>query len=87
MADTQIAPGIVTNPQRQGGRPTIQGTRITVELVLDQLAAGHSIEDILTDYPHLTREHVLHAIAYAAQLVHAQASRTNSGDILTGVTD
>ncbi|HEV2461590.1 MAG TPA: DUF433 domain-containing protein [Ktedonobacterales bacterium] len=65
MDDTVLAPGIVMNPERQGGRPTIAGTRITVERVLDKLAAGRSIDDILVDYPHLQREQVLDAIAHA----------------------
>lgn len=69
MADTQLAPGIVTNPERQGGRPTITGTRITVEIILDKLAAGRTIDDILVDYPHLTRRQILDAIAFAAQVV------------------
>ena len=69
MDDTVLAPGIVKNLERQGGRPTIAGTRITVERILDKLAAGRSIDDILVDYPHLRREQVLDAIAYAAQLV------------------
>jgi uncharacterized protein (DUF433 family) len=56
------------NPERQGGRPTIAGTRITVERVLDKLTAGRSVDGILADYPHLRREQVLEAIAYVAQL-------------------
>ncbi len=71
--DMLLAPGISSNPLRQGGRPTISGTRITVELILDKLAAGQTIENILADYPHLTREHILNAIAYAARLVHSQS--------------
>ncbi len=70
--DTEVAPGIVTNPQRRRGKPTIAGTRITAEEILDKLAAGWSVDDILTDWPHLTREQVLSAIAYAAQLVREQ---------------
>src|SRR5579872_7213499 len=69
--DTVVAPGIVTNPGRQGGRPTIAGTRITVEHVLYNLAVGESVEDILHSFPHLTREQVQAAIRYAADLVHA----------------
>jgi uncharacterized protein (DUF433 family) len=65
MDDTVLAPGIVMNPERQGGRPTVAGTRITVEHLLDKHAAGRSIDDILVDYPHLQREQVLDAIAYA----------------------
>ena len=65
--DTVLAPGISSNPLRQGGRPTIAGTRITVEIILDKLAAGQIIEDILADYPHLTCEQALNAVAYAAR--------------------
>ena len=71
--DTILAPGISSNPLRQGGRPTIRGTRITVEIILDKLAAGQTIDDILADYPRLTREQILNAVAYAARLVHSQA--------------
>jgi uncharacterized protein (DUF433 family) len=69
-ADTQLAPGIVRNPDRRGGRPTIAGTRITVEDVIARLAGGWTIEDILHAFPHLTREQVLQAISYAVVVVH-----------------
>ncbi len=48
------------------GKPVIKGTRISVELLLDRLADGWSMEDILSSYPHLTRENVLAAISFAA---------------------
>lgn len=86
MADIQLAPGIVTNPERMRGRPTIAGTRITVELILDKLAAGSTIDDILVDYPHLTRQMVLDAIAFAAQLVR-QAVSSTAGDSENEVAD
>ena len=50
------------------GNACIKGTRIMVSVVLDNLAAGLSIEDILRSYPSLKRESVLAAIAYAADL-------------------
>jgi uncharacterized protein (DUF433 family) len=71
-SDVEVAPGIVTNPLRRHGRPTLAGTRITVEEVLDKLAAGWSVDDILADWPHLERQQVLRAIAYAAELVRQQ---------------
>ncbi len=49
------------------GKPCIRGTRIWVSLILDQLAAGATPEDVLSDYPHLTREDILAAIAYGAE--------------------
>jgi uncharacterized protein (DUF433 family) len=70
--DTIVAPGIVTNPARLRGRPTIQGTRISVELILDMLARGQTFDDILASYPHLTREQLSAAVRYAQQFVVAQ---------------
>jgi len=49
------------------GKPVIAGTRITVELILEKLAAGETIEQILEAHPHLTRKAVLAALAYAAE--------------------
>src|SRR3954447_9017712 len=46
------------------GKPCIRGTRIWVSLLLDFLATGSTIEEILADYPHLQREDILAAIAY-----------------------
>ena len=48
------------------GKPCIRGTRIWVLLLLDFLAAGATIEEILADYPHLQREDVLAAVVYGA---------------------
>ncbi|MEJ2701848.1 MAG: DUF433 domain-containing protein [Sedimentisphaerales bacterium] len=50
------------------GNACIKGTRIMVSVVLDNLAAGLSIDDILNSYPSLKRESILAAIAYAADL-------------------
>ena len=49
------------------GKPTIRGTRIWVSLILDQLAEGTTFEGIVENYPHLTREDILAAIAYGAE--------------------
>ncbi len=51
------------------GKPVIRGTRITVELILGQLAAGITVEEVLKNYPHLTREDVYAAIEYATERV------------------
>lgn len=49
------------------GKPVIRGTRITVEQILEDMAAGDSMEDLLAAHPRLKREHILAALAYAAQ--------------------
>jgi len=50
------------------GKPCIRGTRIWVSLILDFLASGMSMEELLTEYPQLTREDILATIAYGAEM-------------------
>ncbi len=57
---------ITQDPGVMGGRPCIRGMRVTVGMVVRQVGAGHSIDEILTDYPYLEREDVLQALRYAA---------------------
>ena len=52
------------------GRPCIRGTRIFISVILDNLAAGGSADEILESYPGLTREDIMAALAYAAELAH-----------------
>lgn len=59
---------IVVDPNVLVGKPIVKGTRISVELLLDRLADGWSFDDILDAYPHLTREQIQAAIAFAAEL-------------------
>jgi uncharacterized protein (DUF433 family) len=59
---------IVVDPEILVGKPIIKGTRISVELLLDRVADGWSIDDILRSYPHLTRDDVLAALSFAAEL-------------------
>ena len=65
-------PMIVSNPEIMMGKPTVAGTRITVELILEKLAAGHSHEDILEGYPRLTRESIAAALEFAAQALRKE---------------
>ncbi len=58
---------ISIDPQVCFGKPCIRGTRIWVSLLLDQLAAGETFEDILRNYPQLKHEDLLAAIAYGAE--------------------
>jgi len=60
---------IVTNPDILVGKPSIKGTRLSVELILGWLAQGWTIEVLLENYPTLTREDVLAALAFAADMM------------------
>jgi uncharacterized protein (DUF433 family) len=60
---------IEINPEVMLGKPVIRGTRITVEILLEKIAAGIPFEEILADYPRLLREDVLAAVAYARQAI------------------
>jgi uncharacterized protein (DUF433 family) len=53
-------------PGLMGGRATIRGLRVSVGMIVEQIAAGRSIEDLLADYPYLEREDILQALRYAA---------------------
>ena len=57
------------NPGIMLGKPVIKGTRITVELILEKLASGESIDQVLEAHPRLTRESVLAAIDFATPVV------------------
>jgi uncharacterized protein (DUF433 family) len=60
---------IQSNPSIMMGKPVITGTRITVESILDKLAAGETSEQILEAHPRLTREAIAAALAYAADVL------------------
>ena len=61
---------IVIEPEILAGKPVIRGTRLSMEFVLELLAAGQSEADILANYPGLTRDDVLACLAYASYLTH-----------------
>lgn len=58
---------ITIEPGKRSGQPCVRGLRITVYDVLGYLAAGMSIDEILADFPDLTREDILACLAYAAE--------------------
>lgn len=62
-----IAHYIEVNPKIMMGKPVIKGTRITVELVLEKLSAGETIESIQEAHPHISKEQIQAALAFAAQ--------------------
>ncbi|MDP9117539.1 MAG: DUF433 domain-containing protein [Actinomycetota bacterium] len=61
---------IAVDPQRMAGLPCIRGTRVTVSMVLGQLAGGSTIEQLISDYPYLERDDVLAALEWAAAVVN-----------------
>jgi uncharacterized protein (DUF433 family) len=65
-SETKLADGIVSHPEVCGGRPRIEGTRITVSDILAALAAGDTIDELVADFPYLSREGIQAALKYAA---------------------
>ncbi|RME44557.1 MAG: DUF433 domain-containing protein [Chloroflexi bacterium] len=61
----------VSNPSVMMGKPVIVGTRVTVELIFEKLAAGEAIDDLLEAHPRLTREAIQAARAFAAEALRA----------------
>ncbi|MFW6162113.1 MAG: DUF433 domain-containing protein [Planctomycetota bacterium] len=64
---------IVCDPAVMMGKPVVAGTRITVELILEKLAAGRTIEELVKAHPRLTREDVHAALAFAAEALSGEA--------------
>ena len=73
MADQGTTP-IIRDPAVLGGKPIIAGTRISVQLILEKLRDGWTLDDLLSDYPQLTREQVAAALAYAAEAMSTPAA-------------
>ncbi len=57
---------ITQNPAVMGGKPCIRGLRVTVGMIVAQIGAGRTVEELLVDYPYLEREDILAALRYAA---------------------
>ena len=63
---------IVLDPAILIGKPVVKGTRLAVEFIIDLLAEGWSADDILRNYPGLTREDLRACLAYASAVLHAE---------------
>lgn len=57
---------ITQRPDVMGGKPCIRGMRVTVGMIVGQIGAGHSIEELLSEYPYLERDDIMEALRYAA---------------------
>ncbi len=65
---------IVSDPDVLGGAPTFAGTRVPVKVLFENLADGVGLEEILEEYPTLTREHVVAVLLQADRLIERTAS-------------
>jgi uncharacterized protein (DUF433 family) len=57
---------ITQQPDVMGGKACIRGMRVTVGMIVGQIGAGRSVDDVLLDYPYLEREDIMQALQYAA---------------------
>ena len=82
------APRIVSDPKVLCGKPVIAGTRISVELILEELGAGTTVDDLLQDYPHITEADIHAALTFAAEVVHrnwsASAKPLHAAEFVVG---
>lgn len=62
---------ITSDPEVMMGKPVVAGTRITVEIIMEKLAAGETVEQILSEHPRLSAEGIRAAIAFAAEALRA----------------
>jgi uncharacterized protein (DUF433 family) len=60
---------ITVDPKVMLGKPLIKGTRITVELILTKLSDGMDIDELISAYPNLTKEDILAALSYSADVI------------------
>lgn len=67
----EIVPGIIIDPEIQGGKPVIKGTRIPVDLILGKIAGGMAIEEVMKEYE-LKKEDIMAALQYAAQVIREE---------------
>jgi uncharacterized protein (DUF433 family) len=68
--DSELLKRITINPEICHGKPTIRNTRHMVEGIIEYLAGGDSIEDILQEFPELEKEDILACLAFAAKSIH-----------------
>jgi uncharacterized protein (DUF433 family) len=68
MTRDELLKRIWIDPERCFGKPCIRGTRIWVSFILDLLASGSTVDEILADYPELIREDIQACIAYGSEM-------------------
>ena len=77
MTERELLKRVVVNPKIMLGKPVIKGTRLTVEIIIEKLAYGETIEDLKRDYPFITEDDIRAALLYAAKrLAHEEVYAT-----------
>jgi len=66
---TNFLERIIIDPEIMAGKPVIRGTRIPVDLLIKLVAQGLSLEEIIKDYPHITKEDIQAALLYGSEVV------------------
>lgn len=69
---------ITQRPEVMGGKPCIRGLRVTVGMIVGQIAAGRSVEQLLADFPYLEPEDIKQALRYAAWRVEEREVEISS---------
>lgn len=63
---------ITSDPNVMGGKPCIRGMRVTVGMILESLAAGRTVDDLLRDFPYLEEQDIREALSYGARLAQGR---------------
>jgi len=69
MTEKTLLKRIIINPKVMLGKPVIKGTRLTVEIIVEKLAYGATLDDLKRDYPFLKNDDVRAALLYAAKRI------------------
>ena len=73
MIEEELIKRVVVDPKIMLGKPVIKGTRLTVEIIVEKMAYGATLDDLMKDYPFLTEEDIRSALLYAAKrLAHEE---------------
>lgn len=77
MANESLISRITIDPAICHGKPTIRGLRYPVEVILEYLAGGDSVEDVLVEFPDLEREDVLACLEYSRRMLAARSTHVS----------
>ena len=69
---------ITIDPEVMGGKPCIRGMRVTVGMIVEAVAAGRTVQDLLADFPYLEEQDIREALSYAASLAQGREVRLAS---------